>query len=189
MSALTGRLLPAPLPDAVEALTRHLAGRAAPVVLPALPSGFTSGPGAVVATMPDDGGLPGLRVPGGVNAPSAQHVVAPEATPVPPSWASARPGVPPRDRTHLAPLDGAQPTAAPARKDRAVTLPGRPAAPPGPGGQSAGAGQPRDTGGGNAPTTSTVPASWWPVPPTAIVISLTDVSVTGRSVRYSGPPS
>ncbi|GIE77446.1 hypothetical protein Aph02nite_33960 [Actinoplanes philippinensis] len=55
--------------------------------------------------------------------------------------------------------------------------------------QAAGAGQFRDAAGGGASPAGTVPSPWRPAAPVATILPLTDVSLTGRSVRYSGPPS
>jgi len=63
-----------------------------------------------------------------------------------------------------------------------------PTSPPRPGDHSTD-GHLRDSGGGSASPAGTVPSSWWPEIPAAILPVPADASTSGRTVRYSGPPS
>ncbi|MEU4690712.1 hypothetical protein [Actinoplanes sp. NPDC023714] len=64
-----------------------------------------------------------------------------------------------------------------------------PRTPPPPGEQSAGAGHLRDAGSGASPPLGTVPSSWWPDIPATSAALPANASSSGRTVRYSGPPS
>jgi hypothetical protein len=193
---------------------RHLIGQATPVAAPTLPespiglildaereliaallpAGWTM-PALPVPALP----VPALPLPATVGALPATSFVT--VAPAPPSAAASPPvaasaGQPlvtaaattpadpasstPRMRAHVAAHDGGGFNPAPAR-------PSSPVSPPRPGGQSAGAGQSRDSGGG-APPTAVVPSAWWPAVVATTVRPPTNASATGRSVRYSGPP-
>ena len=64
-----------------------------------------------------------------------------------------------------------------------------PALPTRPGERSGGAGQVRDSGGGAAPPVGTVPSTWWLDLSATSAPPPSSAHLTGRSVRYSGPPS
>jgi hypothetical protein len=64
----------------------------------------------------------------------------------------------------------------------------RPAPPPRPDSPCATASPSRDAGGGTAPM-GAGPTSWWPGFQATAVPPSTNASITGRSVRYCGPPS
>jgi hypothetical protein len=67
-------------------------------------------------------------------------------------------------------------------------IPARPG-PPGQPGDHTTTGHARDAGSGSAPAMGTVSSSWRPEVVAAGFTAPTDLTVHGRTVRYSGPPS
>ncbi|GIE28053.1 hypothetical protein Ait01nite_010980 [Actinoplanes italicus] len=166
------------------AAVRHAAGRTAPAMVATLPvtaSGVPAG-GSDLAVLP-------ARASVVVGAAQASPPAAPVGSPVvkPRAAPAGSPVVKPQ-----ATPGGSPAVKRPAAVDAAVEPranedgPG-PASPPPSDGQCAAAG-PSQSSGGASPM-SAGPSSWWPGLSAATVPPSTNVHVTGRSVRYCGPPS
>jgi hypothetical protein len=193
--------------ETVDAAARHLITQVAPVTAPALPESPTdlildARRELIAALLPAGASMPAIPVPAlpgpvtvGALPATPSVTVAQEApssttaspplegsvvTPVPTTPADPATSTP-RVGAHVAAHAGTGLSPAPAR-------PAPPVSPSRPGGQSAGGGQFRDSGGG-APPTAVVPSAWWPALTATSIRPPTKAIATGRSVRYSGPPS
>jgi hypothetical protein len=173
---------------------RHLTGHTVPAAVATLP-GMLSG---VPTAGPDFSVMPVLpetratstpasnsspaRTPASARTPAPAPVLAPAAVP-----GFVVRGVP------QATVAGVESPAAPvaggfaARSHESEDDP-RPAPPPRPDSPCATASPSRDAGGGTAPM-GAGPTSWWPGFQAIAVLPSTNASITGRSVRYCGPPS
>jgi hypothetical protein len=169
---------------------RHLTGHTVPAAVATLP-GMLSG---VPTAGPDFSVMPVLPETRATSTPASNS--SPARTP-----ASARPPAPaPAPVPGFVVMGVPQATVA-GVESPAVPVAGgfaarphesedgpRPAPPPRPDSPCATASPSRDAGGGTAPM-GAGPTSWWPGFQATAVLPSTNASITGRSVRYCGPPS
>jgi hypothetical protein len=171
-------------------VVRHLTGHTVPAAVATLP-GMLSG---VPTAGPDFSVMPVLPETRATSTPASNS--SPARTP-----ASARPPAPaPAPVPGFVVMGVPQATVA-GVESPAVPVAGgfaarphesedgpRPAPPPRPDSPCATASPSRDAGGGTAPM-GAGPTSWWPGFQATAVPPSTNASITGRSVRYCGPPS
>jgi hypothetical protein len=197
-SAVAGRLPAVPAIIGLPELTRPPGFPEPPrLEMPALPRPprlempvLPSPPRLEVPALP---GPPGLEMPALPGPPPLQVPPARLETPtlsesaaaaLPRALAEAEP-VAALSRVPAQSLSSASEGPAGPTRPPASPQPGPPASP----GDHTTTGHARDSGSGSTPTMGTVPSSWRPDVVAALLGPPSDLTVHGRTTRYSGPPS